>query len=189
MNRSVLHWSGLWALVVALCLTCVGCGSQQRPSATPEGVETISVALAEPVKRELNAQSVELQLRNCETDTELRRPLASEVEIQKQISIAKEATAVASGELAEIPPEVRAKLEAEVERAYREAYERAKASVEQTELTVPAWRIRTYKIDWEEQEFSSTVSFLMNGEAYTASYTYKLCVPKEAGFRETSCTA
>ncbi len=78
MNRRVLHWSGLWALVVALCLTCVGCGSQQRPS----------VALAEPVKRELNAQSVEL--RNCETDTELRRPLASEVEIQKQISIAEE---------------------------------------------------------------------------------------------------
>ena len=46
------------------------------------------MALAEPVKRELNAQSVEL--RNCETDTELRRPLASEVEIQKQISIAEE---------------------------------------------------------------------------------------------------
>ena len=84
---------------------------------------------------------------------------------------------------------MRAKLEAEVERAYREAYERAKASVEQTELTVPAWRIRTYKIDWEEQEFSLTVSFLMNGKAYTASYTYKLCVPREAGFRETSCTA
>lgn len=180
MNRSVLHWSGLWTLVVALCLTCVGCG-------TPEGVETISVALAEPVKRELNAQSVEL--RNCETDTELRQPLASEVEIQKQISIAKQATAVASGESAEIPPEVRAKLEAEVERAYREAYERAKASVEQTELTVPAWRIRTYEIDWEEQEFSSTVSFSMNDEAYTASYIYKLYVPREAGFREISCTA
>ena len=128
-------------------------------------------------------------MRNCETTTELRQPLASEVEIQVQISIAEEATAVASGELAGIPPEVRAELEAEVEHAYREAYERAKASLEQTELTVPAWRIRTYKIDWEEQEFSSTVSFLMNSKAYTASYMYKLCVPRKAGFQEISCTA
>jgi hypothetical protein len=145
------------------------------------------VALAEPVRHELNGQLIEL--RNCETTTELRRPLASEVEIRIQISIAEEATAVASGESAEIPPEVRAELETKVERAYQEAYERAKASLEQTELTVPAWRIRRYEIDWEEQEFSSTVSFLMNGKAYTASYIYKLCAPRKAGFQEMPCTA
>jgi hypothetical protein len=187
MSRNVLHWSGLWVLVVALGLMCVGCGGQQKPSATPEVAETISVALAEPVRHELDGQSIEL--RNCETDTELRRPLASEVEIRIQISIAEEATAVASGESAEIPPEVRAELEAKVELAYQETYERVKASAEQTELTVPAWRIRRYEIDWEEQEFRSTVSFLMNGKAYTASYMYKLCVPRKAGFQEMSCTA
>lgn len=187
MNRNVLRWSGLWALVVALGLICVGCGGQQKPGATPEVAETISVALAEPVRHELDGQLIEL--RNCETDTELRRPLASEVEIQIQISIAEEAMAVAGSESAEIPPEVRAELEARVELAYQETYEKVKASAEQTELTVPAWRIRRYEIDWQEQEFSSTVSFSMNGKAYTAPYVYKLCVPKKVGFQEMSCTA
>jgi hypothetical protein len=170
-----------------LGLMCVGCGGQQEPSATPEVAETISVALAEPVRHELDGQLIEL--RNCETDTELRRTLASEVEIRTQISIAEEATAVASGESAEIPPEVRAELEAKVELAYREAYERAKASAEQTELTVPVWKIRRYKIDWEEQKFGSTMSFLMNGKAYTVFYMYKLYVPKKVGFQEIPCTA
>jgi len=187
MNRNVLNWSGLWALVAALGLICVGCGGQQEPSATPEVAETISVALAEPVGHELDGQLIEL--RNCETNTELRRTLASEVEIRTQTSIAEEATAVASGESAEIPPEVRAELEAKVELAYQEAYEKVKASAEQAELTVPAWKIRRYEIDWEEQEFGSTVSFSMNGQAYTASYVYKLCVPKKVGFQEMPCTA
>lgn len=176
MNENMLRWSGLWALVVALCLTCVGCSGQH-----------INVAQAEPVESALDAQSVEL--RNCDTKAELRQSLASEVTIEKQITIADEATAAAGGETAEIPPEMKAKLVAEIEGAYEEMYETAKTGVEQTELTVPLGRIHTYRIEWKKQVFSSSVSFSMNGETYTAPYTYELCIPNEVGFREMSCTA
>jgi hypothetical protein len=176
MNENMLRWSGLWALVVAVCLALAGCGGGQ-----------VQVARAEPVERLLDAQSVDL--RNCDSQTELRRSLASEVEIRKQITIADEATALADAKTAEISPEVKAKLAAEVERAYTQVYERAKTGVEQTELTVPVARIHTYRIEWKEQVFSSSVSFSMNGEPYTVPYTYTLCIPDEVGFLEMGCTA
>jgi hypothetical protein len=56
-------------------------------------------------------------------------------------------------------------------------------------LTVPVARIHTYRIEWTEQVFSSSVSFSMNGETYTAPYTYALRIPEEAGFFEIGCTA
>jgi len=176
MNENKLRWSGLWALVVALGLVLAGCSGAQ-----------VQVARAEPVERALDAQWVDV--RNCDAPTELRRSLASEVEIDKQITIADQATAVAGGETAEIPPEVKDKLVAEIERAYTQVYEEAKTGVEQTELTVPVGRIHTYRIEWSEQVFSSSVSFSVSGEAYTAPYTYALCIPDEAGFLETGCTA
>jgi hypothetical protein len=176
MNENMLRWSGLWAPVAFLCLALAGCGGGQ-----------VQVARAEPVERPLDAQSVEL--RNCDAKTELRRPLASEVEIRKQITIADEASAAADGKTAEIPPEVKARLAAEIEGAYEEVYETAKTGAEQTELAVPVGKIHTYRIEWQEQVFSSSVSFSMSGETYTAPYTYALCIPDEAGFREMSCTA
>jgi hypothetical protein len=176
MNENVPRWRSLWATVVALCLALVGCSGGQ-----------IQVAQADPVERELDAQSVEL--RNCDAPTELRRSLASEMEIDKQITIADQATAVAGGETAEISPDVKARLVAEIEAAYTQVYEGAKTGVEQTELTVPVARIHTYRIEWKEQVFSSSVSFSMNGEPYTAPYTYTLCIPDEVGFLEMGCTA
>jgi hypothetical protein len=96
---------------------------------------------------------------------------------------------VASGKTAEISPDVKARLVAEIEAAYTQVYEGAKTGVEQTELTVPVARIHTYRIEWKEQVFSSSVSFSMNGEPYTAPYTYTLCIPDEVGFLEMGCTA
>jgi hypothetical protein len=176
MSGNVLQWSGLWGLVVAVGLALAGCGGVQ-----------IQVARAEPVERALDAQSMDL--RNCDSPTELRRSLASEVEIDQEVTIADQATAMAGGETAEISPEVKAKLVAEVERAYTQVYEEAKTGVEQTELTVPVARIHTYRIEWKEQVFSSSVSFSMDGETYTAAYTYTLYIPDEAGFFEIGCTA
>ncbi len=176
MKRNMLRRSGLWALVVALSLILSACGDLDA-----------SVALAEPAEHKLTTQLVEL--RNCDSKTELRRPLASEVEVKDEVNIADNATAVTTGEDVKIPPKVRAKLETEIKEAYHQEYEAARANVEQTELTVPVGRIHTYTINWEQKEFSSTVSFSMEDEDYSVSYTYILCIPSVRSMREMACTA
>jgi len=142
--------------------------------------------MAHPVQR--NLDTAEIHMKNCGVWTEWRQSLGPEFEVQQSVSIEAQATATESGAVAEIPEELRAKLAMEVELAYQQTFEAARSEQNQIELVAGPNTDYVYVILWVEKKFASTVSFSMNGIAYTAPYTYTLCVPTQAGFRELGCS-
>ena len=61
--------------------------------------------------------------------------------------------------------------------------------LKQVELTVPAHMIHMYDIRWKERIFSSTVSFSMEDQIWTADYIYALEDPDLASHTIMACTA
>lgn len=166
----------LLSLTLMIFLLLTGCREQPAHIDIPEPVET-----------QLETQKVEL--RNCESKTELRKPLASLVEIEKVITISPTATSRASGEQIQISSQLESQLISEVDRAYQQKYEQATKELGQVELIVPVGKIRTFEIEWMQQTFTSTISFTVDQEEYAAEYTYQMCVPHDVGYVEMSCTA
>ena len=174
----MLHKMVIGIFILFLCLIFAGCSD-----------ETVQVNQAIPVNSESPFGKQSLELRNCEGKEELHRTLASQVEIASTITIAEEATSIATGDTMALSTAMKAPLSDQVKRAYQQAYEAAKDSVEQVDLAVPVGRIRTFTVDWKRQAYSSTISFTVNNEACTAAYTYTLDIPEITSFREMSCTA
>jgi hypothetical protein len=160
----------LLALLVGLCMAISGCG----PS--------ITVNLVDPLENPLETQS--MQLSNCDCDT----LLVSGVDIEAEFKIDDYATTGSQNKRILIPPETKAELEAQLEMVYAPVYENAKASAGQIELTVPADMYRSFKIEWTQQVYNSTISFRKGLKTYTTTYTYVLKIPKEAGFVEIPCS-
>jgi hypothetical protein len=208
--RNPSKWICLWTLLIAVSIVDTACNSQPSPVAKAEPTKTvrvvmptaeptatleptptaeptpgIRVALAEPVQHELD--SAEVHMRNCGVWTEWREKLGSEFEIQSNVAIGPEATS-ATGAVVQLPEEIKAQLAAEVQSAYQQAYEAAKAKRDSIELVAGPNTDYIYIILWVENTYSSTVAFQMDSITYTVPYTYTLRVPKQAGFRELGCS-
>lgn len=168
----------LRTLVLCLCLISVGCG-----------ITSVQVNQAIPVKSESTLSNQSIELRNCEGNEELHQALPTEVAVASTITIPDEATSVKTGATLAIPVELKTNLTDQVQSTYQQAYEDAQNSFELTDMVVPVGMIRTFAINWKRQDFSSTISFRMNNEACTASYTYTIDIPEVTLFREISCTA
>jgi hypothetical protein len=141
----------------------------------------ITVNRVEPIENVLETQT--LQLSNCDCDTEL----VSGVEMQKELNIDDYAYTGSQDKRILIPAETRTELETELELVYEPLYEMAKTAAGQIQLTVPADKIRNFKIEWTQQTYSSTISFRKGLRTYTTEYTYELRLPRETGFIEISC--
>jgi hypothetical protein len=160
---------------VMFLLLASGCGSR------------ISISRVEPAERNLETTMVEI--RNCGCDEAVQQALTSLVEIQTSLHIDSECIRVSNKEHVQIPEDIRAQLEAEVEKAYRPAVDRALTEMGEIQLTVPPDRIRNFRIGWKGQTYSSTISFRMDGAVHTTAYTYELRFPFESGVIEMACTA
>ncbi|MDD2694762.1 MAG: hypothetical protein PHD58_02420 [Anaerolineales bacterium] len=179
-------------LILYLCLICVGCSgkSAQGIQATPTATQALPVVkMAAPVKGESSYSGQTIELRNCEGKDVLHHSLATKTQVVCNITIPDEATSIKTGNKRALPKDMKTRLEEQVEIAYQKIYEEAKISVEQTDLTVPVNKILTFQIYWTKQVFSSTISFTMEDEAYTAFYTYTLDIPDAIIAEDTSCTA
>lgn len=165
-----LQMISLLALLAGLSLVVSSCGPR------------IVVNMAEAV--DSNTETRSLQLRNCGCDTELLYDL----EIQNTYEIDDYMYSGNQKNPQLVLPETMAELNAELERAYAPLIEQAEIEAHQIQLTVPAEKIREFKIDWKTNIYTSTISLRKGLKVYSVSYTYELSSPEEAGYIEIPCT-
>jgi hypothetical protein len=115
---------------------------------------------------------------NCSGDYPVTRSLSEAAQVQKALTVTDQAVQLSSSATAPIPADVENKLGAEIEAAYQEELEAARATVIQTTLFANAHDRYNIVIVWEERVYSGTISFAMDGVAYSAGYTYTLEVPR-----------
>jgi len=126
---------------------------------------------------------------NCSGQHPVTRSLAEAAHVQKTLTVADQAVLLSSSATAPIPADVKDKLSAEIEAAYQEALEAAGTIVSQTTLFANAHERNTVVIVWEQRVYSGTVSFPMDGVAYSAEYSYTLEVPRPGTVKPGICTA
>jgi hypothetical protein len=85
------------------------------------------------------------------------------------------------GREVEVPMAVKLRLQAEVELAYQKTSAFAKSRLDNIEMEADKGTQVLYIIEWEEQRFSSNLSYMMGGNAYEVPYTYIVHVPKVIG--------
>jgi len=175
--------TNIWASISLLLLLLTACTPLVTPQPTPTTEHTLSdsevtnihVSQIEPEKTNTNTENIELP--NCGGTSELSQSLGTQVSIQKNVTVA--ATVITrAGVEAKIPLTARAKLEAEIELAYGQAYTTVDSRLDTIQTKAERESHVVYVIQWEEQKFVSTVSFVNNGDDYEVPYTYVLRVPK-----------
>jgi hypothetical protein len=169
-RRSIQYgWLLLLLATVSLALSACGPG--------------ITVNMVDPVERTLSNETI--TLRNCGCDEDL----VSDVGLEVKLDIDDYAVSASRAERVLIPEDTMAELEAELEMAYEPVVEQIRAMMGDFQLIVPADKIRTFQIQWNQKEYSSTISFRMGLKAYTTTYTCQFNIPNEIGHSEISCTA
>jgi hypothetical protein len=129
------------------------------------------------------------EFNNCGGQYPATRSLSEAAQVQAAVTIADQATQLTSSATASIPADVKDQLAAEVQAAYQEALDTARMTVSQTTLFTNAQERNYIVIVWEERIYSGTVSFPMDGVAYTTEYTYTLEVPRAGSVKPGICTA
>ncbi|MFO8036621.1 MAG: hypothetical protein R6U57_08380 [Anaerolineales bacterium] len=130
-----------------------------------------------------------LDVRNCETTEDLHQSLYDFQEVQTKIEIHPTATQIGTGNRMEIPKETNSILLHEIKKAYQPELKEAVIALKETKIHVPADKIHMYQIQWLAKTYHATISFSLDGEAYEASYTYRLEIPQIESSRVMSCTA
>ena len=157
------------------------------PTSTPLPTERILVTVVEPVRRVLESKNYEV--RNCETTIDVHKVRSEEFPMQEAIVLGAQATATQGGSEVAFAADAQALLVSEIKSAYRETLDSAAAWLDREEFVIPVGKIMVWQIEWEEQQFVSTVSCQMNGVEYTIPYTYTLTAPNITIARSMSCTA
>jgi hypothetical protein len=203
VSRETQTWSSTLLLLAILALVSAGCGGQatQMPNpptatapplvaeakptltATPQTIRVLQVMPVSQVTR-----NDEYYFDNCSPDIPATRPLSEAAQVQMSVTIADQATQLAGSATAPIPADVKDRLAAEVKVAYQQALDAARAKVSQTTLFINAHDRYNIVIVWEERVYSGTVSFPMDGVAYTTEYTYTLEVPRAGSIKPGICT-
>jgi len=184
------------SVVIILTLIMNACGgSSNQPDTSgpiqpaPKDLGDISSIRVEQVQavKTILAPPESFPLPNCGGTGELSVSLGTQATVQRRVAIGAKATTSAGGEV-EIPMTVKLKLEAEVELAYQQTYATTNSRLDTIQMKAAPGTEVVYEIEWEEQKFTSTVSYIIGGDAYTTAYTYILRVPKLKGSRPgTNC--
>ncbi|HLA98747.1 MAG TPA: hypothetical protein VJL34_09850 [Anaerolineales bacterium] len=148
---------------------------------------SIQVYQAAPIEQAVREET--LDMRNCDSNDDMVTTLAAQAPARQHISISELATAVETGSVIDIPNEVYNELRLQIESAHRTVFEKAVASAEKVDFTIPGHKIHMYKIHWIQQIYRSTISFAINDQACTASYVYTLEIPKLDSYTVMACTA
>ena len=186
-------------MLAILGFACTGCASrgtsttnqptafvaevQPTVTATPETIRVLPVM---PVTQA--TRNDEYYLDNCSSSTPVTRSLAEGAAVQMSVTISDQATQVGGSLTAPISAEMKDRLATEVEAAYQEALDAARAAVSETILFTDAHARNYITIVWEERVYAATVCFSINGVAYVAEYTYTLEVPRAGSVKPGICT-
>ncbi len=171
-----------WVIILSLTLSACGDNGKSTPP-NPEPTD-IRVGEAEAIRTIMETE--DFPLRNCGGTSELTQSLGTQATVKKGVTVGAKATTTAGAEVA-IPEAVKIKLEVQVELAYQQTYEMASSRLYTIEMKAAPGTSVVYVIQWEEQKFTSAVSYAMKGEVYRAPYEYVLQVPKVSDSYQTSC--
>lgn len=158
-----------------------------EPTATPEPTPNYRVTIVDPVHK--NVDSATIDMKNCGVWKERREKLSADFAVQQSVNVTTQATSMPGDIVMELPEELRANLVAEVQAAYQQTFDAAKAKQAQIELTAGPHTHFQYVILWMEDTYSSTVAFNLNDQTYSVPYTYTLRYPVSGGYRTLGCTA
>ena len=153
------------------------------------GCSRSPVDVEQAVPEEMAFASETLDIRNCDSNDDMRTTLADQAPVKQQVSIAEQATVVETGSAIDISPEILDELRLQVESAYQPLFEEAVTSAEKVEFTIPGHMIHMYKIHWIRRIYRSTISFSINDQSCAASYVYTLESPDLDSHTVMACTA
>jgi hypothetical protein len=171
-------------LLSVVCLFANSCGAQEDKNKNLE-ISDIQVSKADQYES-LPANTEEFPLPNCGGSSELSQTLGAQASIKKTVTVGGTATISAGGEVP-ISSVIKGKLEAEVSTVYNETFQNENSRLDSIELkAAPATHV-VYVIQWVDQQYSSTVSYLLEGDTYDADYVYTLHVPKISNSYSMEC--
>ena len=143
-----------------------------------------------PTLNETELYTETIYIRNCaDFENEKRTPMTEKAPVTGLVILADQATAEDTGELMDIPTDLKEKLQAEIEKEYVDVLKAKQTEVEKTDLVVPAYSIRVFDVLWKQQCTCSTVAFEMDKQIYTADYSYKIEYPTLDQTMQMACTA
>ena len=119
----------------------------------------------------------EFPLPNCGGTSELSQSLGTQVSVSKSVIVGGTATVTGGGEI-EVPETAKISLEIAIEASYQQEYETANSRLDSVEMKAAPGSHVVYIIQWEKQEFSSIVTYEMDGELLESPYTFSMRVPK-----------
>ena len=171
----------LMSLLVMVSFIASACGGQTNTNGMGEVYVSKS---AQPDSILSNTE--EFPLPNCGGNSELVQTLGTQASVKKAITISGTATASGGAEFA-IPTFVKGNLEAEISAAYSETFQNESSRLDSIVLkAVPATHV-VYVIQWVNEQYSSSVSYVLNGETYDTDYVYTLRVPKMSDSYSEKC--
>ena len=167
------------AIIAVLILACV------QPESNEE-VGDIQVSKTNESEK-IQGNIEEFPLPNCGGNSELAFTLGTQTSVKKTVTIGATATLRGGGEAA-ISTFVKGKLEAEVSAAYDETFQSESTRLDSILFkAAPVTRV-VYVVQWVIEEYSSTVSYSLDGKIYDTNYVYSLQVPKLSDSYSTKCS-
>ncbi len=165
----------LSSIILFGCQTASPNTSIQPDSVSSTEVSSIHVKPASPKK--ISGDTEEFPLPNCGGTGELSQSLGTQVSVSKSVIVGGTATVTGGGEI-NVPETAKIALEISIEASYQQEYETANSRLDSVEMkAAPASHV-IYVIQWEKQEFSSVVTYEMDGELLESPYTFTMSVPK-----------
>jgi formylglycine-generating enzyme required for sulfatase activity len=166
-------------LIALVCLQTVSCGDS--PQASDIQVSKTDQYTNAP------ADTEDFPLPNCGGSGELKQTLGTQASVKKSVVITGTAT-VSGGVTAGIPGPVQSQLEAAISIAYSETFQNESSRLDSIELKAAPGTYVVYVIQWVNQNYYSTVSYILEGKPNTADYVYTLRVPKMSGSYSIDCS-
>lgn len=168
-------------LLVTISLITSSCGGQNNN----QNVSEVQVSKTDLPNTDL-ANTEEFPLPNCGGSSELAQTLGTQASVRKAITISGTATVSGGGEFP-ISTVVKGKLEAEISAAYSETFQNESSRLDSIVLkAAPATHV-VYVIQWINEQYSSSVSYILEGKTYDTNYVYTLRVPKISDSYSESC--
>lgn len=171
-------------LLSIACLLANSCGIQGGKGNSQE-ISDIQVSKTDQYGS-LPALTEEFPLPNCGGSSELAQTLGTQASIKKTVAVGGTATIRGGGEVP-ISSVIKGKLEAEISIAYNETFQNENSRLDSIQLKAASATHVIYVIQWVDQKYSSTVSYLLEGDTYDADYVYTLRVPKISNSYSIEC--
>lgn len=170
MNNNLRKYNKyLIALVVLLSLAINACGNDS------EEISNVRVERAELVKTPVEPPQ-EIHLDNCDNKGPNKYDTSIQVQQSKNINVSSKASGSGGVEV-KISGAATAKLQGEIENTYQETFGSAITRGNSLTIELGPQSDVYWIVTWEEQKYTSTVSFEMNGKSYRTRYTYSFRIP------------